>query len=385
MISRLEFVIATLFSISALSQEHQSVSSIDSNQLSFTKSSQVFEPAFTRHILLRDFDGDGDLDAVFANCKLNNSRILLNNGHGEFVATEQLLSPQAHGIDVGDLDGDGDLDIFITCHYYFEDNLPYNSPSKVYLNNGRAVFSEHKQEFGDSLLSGNVVHLHDIDSDGDLDAMINYAEEPSKIYFNDGKANFSASNLTHPTAHAFGDLNNDGNIDIWVSIFGTGHEIWFGNENGALSRSLQFEDSTVAYTPISLADLDGDGDLDAVVSNFDRNGSHPTKIWYNDGAGRFTNSNAALPGVFRGRVTLGDLNNDGFADAVAANHDNQVHIWINDGAGLLVDTGLRLGSKSDKNEGAALGDIDNDGDLDIFIAEGRGGKNSIWINELINK
>jgi hypothetical protein len=84
-------------------------------------------------------------------------------------------------------------------------------------------------------------------------------------------------------------------------------------------------------------------------------------------------------------VTFGDLNNDGFADAVATNHDNQVYVWVNDGAGLLVDTGLRLGSKSDKNEGAALGDIDNDGDLDIFVAEGRGGNNSIWINELIKK
>jgi len=382
-LEKVTIIISMLYSL-ALSQELTGESSAGSPRLSFAKSSQVFEPAFTRHILLRDLDSDGDLDAVFANCTLFDSRILLNNGGGEFSATEQLLSKQAHGIDVGDLDGDGDLDIFITCHYYVKDSVSYNLPSKVYLNDGKAAFSEH-QQLGDSLLSGNVVHLLDIDSDGDLDALIDYYNEPDKIYLNDGKASFSASDLTYPECSTFGDLNNDGKIDTWVSIAGSGYEVRFGDGLGAFTKSWQVADSTVVISLAFLGDLDRDEDLDAVVVNFDRNGCYPTRIWYNDGTGRFTKSNVELPGVFRGTVTLGDLNNDGFADAVATNHDNYVYVWINDGRGCLVDTALRLGNKSDKNESAALGDIDNDGDLDIFVAEGRGGRNTIWINELVNE
>jgi hypothetical protein len=55
-------------------------------------------------------------------------------------------------------------------------------------------------------------------------------------------------------------------------------------------------------------------------------------------------------------------------------------IWLNDGSGTLVDSGIRLGASSDKHESAAVADIDNDGDLDIFLAEGRGGQNTIWFN-----
>ncbi len=377
-------ILAFQLSLSVISQECQGESSTGGPQLSFTRDSQVFEPAFTRHILLRDFDGDGDLDAVFANCTLHDSRILLNNGQGEFTATEQLLSKQAHGIDVGDLDGDGDLDIFITCHYYIENDVPYHLPSSVYLNDGKAVFSKQEQEFGDSLLSGNVVNLFDIDSDGDLDAFVDYYNEPNKVYLNDGKANFSASNITYPDIPAFGDLNNDGYVDILAGVAGSGYELWLGDANGVFNKSWRFEDSTVAYTSMSLSDLDLDGDLDVVVTNFDRTDSYPTKILYNNGAGRLTDSKAELPAVFRGTVTLGDLNNDGFSDAVATNHNNQVYVWTNDGAGMLIDAGLRLGNDSDRNESAAIGDIDNDGDSDILVAEGRGGKNTVWINQLVN-
>lgn len=360
-------------------------SPVNSQQLSFTRSGQLFEPAFTRHILLRDFDGDGDLDAVFANCTLFDSRVWLNNGHGVFTATNQLLSRQAHGIDVGDLDGDDDLDLFITCHYYTKDNVPYHLPSKVYLNDGKGVFSENAQNFGDSLLSGNVVNLLDIDGDGDLDAMVQYYQEPDRIYLNDGKANFQLSNLSLPEYSTFGDLDKDGDVDILAIIPKIGYEVWLGNGDGTFTGSWTLMDSTATPSPISLGDLDRDGDLDAVVTKYFGNERLPTQIWYNGGAGKFERSKVELPDVFRGTVTLDDLDNDGSIDAVATNHGRKVQIWINDGAGNLIDTGIRLGEESDRNEGAALGDIDNDGDLDMFVAEGRGGKNAIWFNDLAGK
>ncbi|UCC80964.1 MAG: VCBS repeat-containing protein [Candidatus Zixiibacteriota bacterium] len=378
-------IILVAFLLSVLAHKGYGESSSYSGRLSFTKSSQSFDPAFTRLILLRDFDSDGDLDAVFSNCTLFDSRVWLNNGNGLFTATEQLLSKQAHGIDAGDLDGDGDLDLFITCHYFVKDGVSYHLSSKVYLNDGNAVFYDNGQDFGDSLLSGNVVNLYDIDGDDDLDAMIQYFQEPDRIYFNNGKAQFSLSNLSFPDFSTFGDLDNDGKEDILASVPGIGYEVWRGNGDGTFTKAGQLTDSTATPSPVSLGDLDQDGDLDAVITRFYSNDSFQLKIWYNDGKGGFEQSNIELPVVFRGSVTLGDLDNDGFIDAVAASHGSEVFILINDGSGKLIDTGIRLGEKSDKNESAALGDIDNDGDLDIFVAEGRGGKNVIWLNEMVKE
>lgn len=378
-------LITFVFAQFVLSRDAHCQSPIQLPQLSFTESDQLFEPAFTRHVLLRDLDGDGDMDAVFSNCTLFDSRVWLNNGYGAFTATDQLLSRQAHGIDSGDLDGDGDLDIVITCHYFIKDGVSYNRPSKVYLNNGKGVFSDSEQDFGDSLLSGNVVNLFDIDDDGDLDALVQYYPAQGRIYLNDGKANFHFANLSLPEYAIFGDLNRDGDVDILATIPGTGYEVWLGNGDGTFTSFWMLIDSTAMSSPISLGDLDRDGDLDAIVTNYFGDQYMPTEIWYNDGAGRFVRGKLELPSVFRGTVTLGDLNSDDFIDAVATNHGRKVQIWLNDGAGNLVDTGIRLGEESDRYEGAALGDIDADGDLDIFVAEGRGGRNKIWFNNWVSK
>jgi len=101
--------------------------------VSFEQSAQTFPSVPTFQIGLGDLDGDGDLDAVFANAGSNYSQVWLNDGSGHFTATGQQLTQQGHGIDVGDLDGDGDLDVFITRH----NNTQL---SEVYLNDGDAVF-----------------------------------------------------------------------------------------------------------------------------------------------------------------------------------------------------------------------------------------------------
>ena len=364
-----------------LSSDGLCQSPINSRQLSFTKSDQLFEPAWTRHILLRDFDGDGDLDAVFANCTSHHSRIWLNDGLGNFSMTEQTLSEAAHGIDTGDLDGDGDIDLFITCHYYMESGEPRHRSSKVYLNDGKARFVEDGQEIGDSLYSGNVVKLNDIDKDGDLDALVSYYKEPNKIFLNDGKGQFALSDFSYPDVSDFGDLNGNGTLDILARNRGTGFEFWSGNGDGTFTKIWERPDSALQYGLSHFCDFDCDEDLDAILTDFNLSEGLPTRVWFNDGSGRFSES-ASLPGVFRGTISFGDLNSDGYPDAVATNHDAEAQIWLNDGSGTLVDSGFRLGASSDKYESAAIGDIDGDGDLDILLAEGRGGRNTIWFNML---
>ena len=94
-----------------------------------------------------------------------------------------------------------------------------------------------------------------------------------------------------------------------------------------------FEDSGQALgnsesTSVALGDLDGDGDLDAMVANF----GQPNTVWTNDGNGTFTNSGQALGNGGSLSVALGDLDGDGDLDAMVANYDQPNIAWTNDAA-----------------------------------------------------
>jgi hypothetical protein len=104
--------------------------------IAFNKSSQTFTARLTPQIGLGDFDGDGDLDAVFATMGLQNSQVLMNDGTGQFIDSGQELTQQGHGVGVGDLDGDGDLDLFVTCAGWNDGEVEYDKPSRIYFNDG---------------------------------------------------------------------------------------------------------------------------------------------------------------------------------------------------------------------------------------------------------
>ena len=104
---------------------------------------------------------------------------------------------------------------------------------------------------------------------------------------------------------------------------------------------------------VALGDVDGDGDLDAVVGN---NNDRTNAVWINDGNGTFINSGQALGNSPSRSVALGDLDGDGDLDAMVANTGANI-VWINDGAGNFTDSGQRLGRKS-VSLSVALGDLD---------------------------
>ncbi|MBK8965956.1 MAG: VCBS repeat-containing protein [Lewinellaceae bacterium] len=136
-------------------------------------------------------------------------------------------------------------------------------------------------------------------------------------------------------------------------------------------------------TAVALGDLDGDSDLDAFVVN---RIYQPNEVWLNLGAGLFSNTGQSLPDVgeesWARDVALGDLDGDGDLDAFVANGEGSRpnHVWLNNGAGLFTDSGQRLG---DARSGAvALGDVDGDGDLDACIVNNGGGDvNELWLND----
>ena len=347
--------------------------------ISFEKSSQEFTSPETFQAGLGDLDNDGDLDAVFANLQNNNSQVWLNDGNGMFVDTGQQLTPYGHGVVLADFDEDGDLDAFINCHQFF-------NPSKIYLNDGYGNFQSNGQDLGDATISAAEVNLLDLNGDGHMDVHVLYYDPnglPDKVYLNDGHANFSNSGLSlKEDTIAWGDLDEDGDIDYFGKYWGTGYVVQLNDGSGRFSVGWQFDDEQSTVGSIALVDFDNDGDLDALVTNGSRNtNTYPSRLFLNDGFGQFSDSGQRLNETMGAELTVGDLDLDGDLDVFITNMNLPNEVWLNN-RGQLIDSGLRLGEKSDMSGKSSLGDLDNDGDLDVVVGRFRGGA-EVWINNTL--
>jgi len=169
-----------------------------------------------------------------------------------------------------------------------------------------------------------------------------------------------------------GDLDGDGDLDAVVSSLGgtPNSSIWINNGAGMFEQGQIFE-SWGVYR-LALGDLDGDGDLDIFFSDEE----YP--IWINDGNALFTSSGQSLINDCYA-VSLGDLDGDGDLDAyIARGSDYYDQIWFNNGSGHFSDSYQGLGT--DSSHDVSLGDLDNDGDLDAFVAV-FWGANRVYLNQ----
>ena len=124
------------------------------------------------------------------------------------------------------------------------------------------------------------------------------------------------------------------------------------------------------------------GDLDASVMYYEQ----PYKVYRNDGHGTFAESGLPMPS--EAVAAWGDLDGDGDVDLFFKERGQGYRVWLNDGAGNLADhwqlsdrrdSGLRLGG-SNPSRGCAFGDLDADGDIDVFVASFGDVSNVIWLN-----
>ena len=265
----------------------------------------------------------------------------------------------------GDIDNDGWPDF-------------YDGSSKVFRNNQGTGFTVVTD-----LIDGNAV-FGDFDNDGfdDLFAFTTGSEILPRLYRNINGTSFQDVSSMLPNNSAvvsrgatWGDFNSDGWLDIYMGGASYADRIYINN-GGTGFTLAPGAGSTLYARGVTAADFDEDDDLDVYVSDYFL---QPNLLWVNDGSGTFTNE-AAARGVQGAAHTIGsawgDLDEDGHIDLFIGNFS---HVG-NPPARFMRNTGPSGGwtfQEMDALDGndwvesyasPALGDADNDGDLDLFYS-----------------
>ena len=170
------------------------------------------------------------MDAFVANDQNQGNKVWLNNGSGSLTDSGQSLgSRYSRGIELADLDGDGDLDAFV-ANYSSQGN-------KVWLNDGDGNFTDSGQSLGS--YNSNDVKLADFDSDGDLDAYVANYNQGNRVWVNDGSGSFTDSGLDLKDGSIYesygvdlGDVDGDGDVDAFVANYNEYNKVWLNNAYG---------------------------------------------------------------------------------------------------------------------------------------------------------
>ena len=408
---------------------------------------------------LFDFDGDGDLDVLMLQGRALDGGTEGKGGSGGHRLFRNDLSPRAGagstvrftdvtdragfasgdygmGVAAGDYDNDGDPDVYITNY----------GPNRLYRNNGDGTFTDVTARAGTGLDDprwSTSATFSDYDADGDLDLFVaNYVDftvagsktcsgpsgvrdycgplqfrpVPDRIFRNNGNGTFTdvsdSSGITKADGPGLGvvgaDLNGDRRSDFYVANDGMANQLWLNRgdgtfEDGALLAGAAFNAGGQAEGSMGVAvgDADNDGDLDMFVTNLTGE-SHA--FYENLGRGAFEDRRLAarLVGLTLPYTGFGtdwfDYDNDGLLDLFVANGAVAIiealrgapfpfrqrnQLLKNTGDGRFRDATAEAGpalQPPEVSRGAAFGDVDNDGDIDVLVTV-NGGCPRLLLNE----
>jgi len=344
----------------------------------FVDSGQRLGNAASWSVALGDVDGDGDLDAVFANFDAP-STVWLNNGTGQFTDSGQRLGSELYEIAVlADFDADGALDVLLGS---------WDQPAALWWNDGRGTFTERHVLSGFSRCMN--LSAGDLNADGLSDIFV-CTDARDLVLMNDGDRTFSLSQRlgNAPTGGgAIGDVDGDGDSDVVAASWDTPGYVWSNSGNGRFTQLCRFDVGALYAHGVLLADYEGDGDLDVFLAV---NARDPVgNIWLNDGTGTPIASPFDLGSTTQNGIAVADFDLDGRVDVVQAIGSVGVspsEVWLRAREGFA-DTSLLIGETF--AAAVVAGDLDNDGDIDLVFAklsfpEGgwtyRPHPNEVWIN-----
>jgi hypothetical protein len=387
-------------------------------------------------LALFDFDNDGDLDIFFVNALTvdlvkskgkTKSELYRNEGNGKFteVGVKAGVSDVGWGMGVaiGDYNNDGFEDIYVTCL----------GPDHLFKNNGNGTFSDVTEKAGVSDPRWSTgASFFDYDRDGDLDLFVsNYVDfdinnlpefgqgqtcqyksipvqcgprglkgAGDSLFRNIGNGTFTdvtkAAGVSDPDGfYGLGvvtsDFADDGWIDIFVANDSTPNFHYHNNGDGTFKEigftagtAVNENGSEQGCMGVTAGDYDHDGKIDLFVTNF---ADEYNTLYHNDGRNSFTDVSYAakvaavsLPHVGWGTKFF-DYDNDGWVDLFVANghvypqlpsYRQPRLLHRNNRDGTFTEVSAEFGAILTENRasrGVAFGDIDNDGDVDLLIAD----------------
>jgi len=381
--------------------------------------------------ILDDFDGDGDLDLVASSWQLTDQmRYYRNDGHGRFTERTAAagLIGETGGINLvqADFDNDGDIDVLVLRGGWLFDQG--RQPSSLLANRGDGTFEDVTEKAG--LLGFHPTQsaaFADYDGDGWLDLFIGHESSggdphPCELFHNNHDGTFTevgaaagVANVGFVKGVAWGDYNNDGRPDLYLSRYGQPNILY--RNDGPQQGGWKFTDVTAAAGvaepinsfPCWFWDFDNDGWLDLFVASFTgftaesldllagpyvgRAASEPhSRLYRNNRDGTFSDVSRAV-GLDTPLAVMGanfdDFDNDGLPDIYLGTGEPSLATLVPNRM-FRNDRGLRFQDVTtaagvghlQKGHAIAVGDVDGDGDQDIYCVMGGSYVGDVYPNAL---